>query len=494
MDFELAGGYSTNLVEFTDNGSDYFIRTDGTDISGETFTNIQGDYYFAAQDLDGEGATLPLTLSIDDANISGLTDLALSVMMAEDDASDNAEDWDDADYVHIDYDIDNSGTFINLIHIEAAGGTNSTPMIDTNFDGTGDGTALTNAFAEFSASIAETGSLIDIRITFFLDSGDEDIALDNIRLTGSGSQALQPEPSNHVLNFSGTPSYNNIELTWSDNNGSTPAENYLIKASNVSLDAITDPVDGSIDDNDTDLSDGSAIININSGVQSYNWTGLQTSTTYFFKIYPYTNSSTDTDYKTDGTIPSTTVSTLELPNIIIPEIMINPDSTSDLNGEWIELFNAGTETVNIDGWILSDNGTDSHTISNGGTLNIASGEYLVLGIDSNTTTNGGYPCDYKYSNFSLANSADEIIIKDETTVIDSLAYDETASWAIPVGASLVFTGTPDDDNSLYTNWTTSTLRLDNFTGVVGDKGSPGTSSVIDCILNIKVFLEGSLGL
>jgi hypothetical protein len=76
-------------------------------------------------------------------------------------------------------------------------------------------------------------------------------------------------------------------------------------------------------------------------------------------------------------------------------------------------------------------------------------------------------------------------------VVDSVAYDD-GTWTIPVGASIVFTGTSEEDNNLYSNWATSTLRLDNFSGNIGDKGSPGTSSVIDCILNIKLFLEGSL--
>ena len=72
FNFETPGGYSTSIPEFTDfvnpgtgtDGRDYFIRTDGTNTRAETYTNKQGSYYFAAQDIDGEGATLPVYLLI----------------------------------------------------------------------------------------------------------------------------------------------------------------------------------------------------------------------------------------------------------------------------------------------------------------------------------------------------------------------------------------------------------------------------------------------
>jgi Lamin Tail Domain len=492
LDFESAGGYTTSVTEFHVDGDTYFERTNGTDIV-DSFTNTQGSSFFAAQDIDGNLDIPPLYLTIEDVDISGYTEIVFSVHLAEGDDGTN-QDWDASDYMHISYDIDNSGNFSNLLWVENDGTTyNTAPQIDTDFDGIGEGAEITSEFTEYTAPILGSGSTIDIKIEFNgLTSADEDIALDNIRLTGTGSTSnVDPEPSAHITDLAGTSTYKSITLTWLDNNGETTADNFLICASTVSLSAINNPSDGIEQSNDTDLSDGNGTMNINTGVQNYIWTGLSETTSYYFKIFPYTNSGADIDYKTDGTIPSLSLTTGEMPDIIITELMINPDSTLDNNGEWIELYNAGTETVNIDGWILSDNGTDAHTISNGGTLNIAVGEYLVLGIDSSRATNGDYPCDYEYSNFSLANSADEVILKDGATVIDSVAYDEAANWIIPVGASTVFIGTPNEDNNLYTQWATSTLRLDNFTGSVGDKGSPGTSSVIDCILNVKLFLEGA---
>ncbi|MCK0179483.1 T9SS type A sorting domain-containing protein [Flavobacteriaceae bacterium S0862] len=189
LTFENPGGYSTTIPEFTDQatqeGWDYFIRTDGSNISNENFLNIQGTYYFAAQDIDGEGATLPATLLLDNVNISGYSNIQFRVHLAEDDDGTN-QDWDNQDYVHFNYDIDNTGVFTNLLWIENDGpGGNREPLIDSDFNGIGDGTAITNTFTQFTQNITGTGALLDIEIVLSLDDGDEDIAIDNIEIWGT---------------------------------------------------------------------------------------------------------------------------------------------------------------------------------------------------------------------------------------------------------------------------------------------------------------------
>lgn len=189
LDFETAGGYTTTPAEFTDGGTDFFTRTDGSNIGGYTLSNLQGSWFFAAQDIDGDQAVEPVVLTVDDVNISGISNLQFGIYLAEEDDGSN-QDWDDLDYVHIDYDIDNSGSWTNLIWIENDGTTfNAAPLLDTNFDGDGDGTEITSTFTEFTANIAGTGSTIDIRVTFQVDSGDEDLAIDNLSLTGNAGAA-----------------------------------------------------------------------------------------------------------------------------------------------------------------------------------------------------------------------------------------------------------------------------------------------------------------
>lgn len=185
--FESTGGYSTTITEFTDGTGDYFIRTDGSNTTNEVFVNIQGAYYFAAQDIDGDGAIIPATFLLNNVNISGYSNIELRVYLAEDD--DGAvvnQDWDNPDYVHFNYDIDNTGTFTNLLWIENDGSAfNSAPFIDTDYDGIGDGTEITNTFTQFTQNVTGTGDLLDVEIIFNLNAGDEDIAIDNIEIWGT---------------------------------------------------------------------------------------------------------------------------------------------------------------------------------------------------------------------------------------------------------------------------------------------------------------------
>jgi len=167
--------------------SDYFTRTDGSDISAEII-GADGNF-FAAQDIDAGAMVSPATMVFDDLDISTYTNLTFGVVLAEDDSSDGKEDWDDSDSVHFDYQIDNSGTWIPMVWIEkeaTATEFNGLPRVDTDFDGIGDGTAITNSFDhenDIEFNIPDTGSLIDIRVTFNgLTSGDEDIAIAEIYL------------------------------------------------------------------------------------------------------------------------------------------------------------------------------------------------------------------------------------------------------------------------------------------------------------------------
>lgn len=119
-----------------------------------------------------------------------------------------------------------------------------------------------------------------------------------------------PEPTNHVTAFAATAdSDSEITLTWSDNDGTQPATGFLIvgktaAASFYSPSDTTDPSD------DTDWSDDEFEVKVASGVETYTVTGLTQSSLYDFQIYPYTNSGSLIDFKTDGTIPSASATTL----------------------------------------------------------------------------------------------------------------------------------------------------------------------------------------
>ena len=74
--------------------------------------------------------------------------------------------------------------------------------------------------------------------------------------------------------------------------------------------------------------------------------------------------------------------------------MHDPVQSVDYRGEWFEIYNNTSDTVNLNGLILQDNGGEQITVS--GTVNVASGDYIVLGARTNQSQNGGADVDYQY--------------------------------------------------------------------------------------------------
>ena len=169
-----------------------------------------------------------------------------------------------------------------------------------------------------------------------------------------------------------------------------------------------------------------------------------------------------------------------LGQIVINEIMYDPSVSGDVNGEWFELHNAGSNAVDINGWIVKDDtsATEKHTISNAGGLSIGAGGYLVLGRNSDTTLNGGVTVDYVYSRVSLSNSTDGLILANASdTEQDKVIWGRANSFPDPSNsASIALKGT-SLDNSVGANWCISTTPIK--TG--GDAGTPGAENS-DCLI------------
>jgi len=168
-----------------------------------SYSGLSGAGYYGVQDTDG--ATTPvdaITLDVTGVNITNYDTLELSFLLAEDDATDGNEDWDSTASFRVAVQIDGGG-FVDVFAVESEENpstpgdfTNEAPRVDTDFDGVGDGTPLTDAFTAFTVGIAGTGSLLDLRVTIEdLNAGDEDIALDDLRLTGHPI----PEPASLAL-------------------------------------------------------------------------------------------------------------------------------------------------------------------------------------------------------------------------------------------------------------------------------------------------------
>jgi hypothetical protein len=135
-------------------------------------------------------------------------------------------------------------------------------------------------------------------------TGSGQVTIDNIEWT---CDTALPEPLNYPTNFAATPGFFKITLNWIDATGGQVPSSYLVLGSDENN--IMPPNDGIPVADDPNLGDGKAALNILPGLQTCLFTGLLINTTYYFVIFPYTNSGASIDYKTDGTVPAVNATT-----------------------------------------------------------------------------------------------------------------------------------------------------------------------------------------
>lgn len=158
--------------------------------------------------------------------------------------------------------------------------------------------------------------------------------------------------------------------------------------------------------------------------------------------------------------------------MVITEFMFNPAAVSDTYGEWLELYNSGDSSVNLNGWSIKDQGTDSYTFSDN--IVVMPNDYVVLCKNTDTSVNGQIPCDASYSSFTLGNTADSIILADPASVaIDQISYDATVEpWKAlnQAGYSLQLDASSNDavSNDDGANWCNPIASFG-----LGDFGTPG---------------------
>jgi len=165
-----------------------------------------------------------------------------------------------------------------------------------------------------------------------------------------------------------------IDLSWTDATGAVLPDKYLIKASSSGFAAIIDPVDGVAELSDSDLSDGTGVANVSYGIQSYSFSGLSATTTYYFKIYSYTNSSTNIDFKIDGAIE--TASAVTGIASAISELFISEYVEGLSNNKYLEIYNGTASSIDLSTYdiLIYYNGNSSP----GSTINLAGSIYLPI--------------------------------------------------------------------------------------------------------------------
>lgn len=196
--FDNSAKFTTSTGFFSDGSGDYFgLAGDSADFGAgaapsglKAYEGVDGGF-LTGQDLDGEGADVPVTVEWSGIDIAGLQDIRFQGSFAE--FFDDPGDIDAGDYLRIEARID-SGEWQTVLAFAGAdftsGSFNGNFRQDSDFDGAGDGAQLGNALQEFTAQIAGSGANLDLRFSASVESGDEDFAADNFRIIGvSGGEA-----------------------------------------------------------------------------------------------------------------------------------------------------------------------------------------------------------------------------------------------------------------------------------------------------------------
>jgi len=149
-----------------------------------------------------------------------------------------------------------------------------------------------------------------------------------------GTFVPDPEPSNYPTDFSASPVAINVIIEWTDAVGEQLPFAYVVLG--TTGDNFTPPVDGVPVNDDTDFSDGEVALNVAFGEGSC-YFNVDPNTEYLFTIYPYTNTGSDIDYKTDGTAPtaSTTSNNFSIANLEGFDSDLGTWTGYDVNGEQI---------------------------------------------------------------------------------------------------------------------------------------------------------------
>lgn len=149
-------------------------------------------------------------------------------------------------------------------------------------------------------------------------------------------------------------------------------------------------------------------------------------------------------------------------DLIITELMIDPKTLSDTQGEWIELYNASGATIELRDCQLDDGAKSLHDIP---AALVEPGAYFTLAREAEP----GFVADLVVP-LSLTNTADSVAIICRGQEIDRVSYD--AEFAIKAGVSLALDPEQLDAsaNDLASAW------CQGSTEYATDLGSPGQAN------------------
>ncbi len=157
--------------------------------------------------------------------------------------------------------------------------------------------------------------------------------------------------------------------------------------------------------------------------------------------------------------------------LVITEMMADPEGVADRNGEWFEVYNPGSEAVDLQDWSLTSEGNAAYTIEE--SVSLEADERVVLARDEDPLGDGSLEPDHVYEEIYLANGSDWLRIKNpDGEIADHVFYE---AGAILAGHSRKLDPAVEPSasaNDAFDNWCPSLTDAEQLSND-DDYGSPG---------------------
>lgn len=171
--------------------------------------------------------------------------------------------------------------------------------------------------------------------------------------------------------------------------------------------------------------------------------------------------------------------------VVINEIMYNIPGSGEAQ-EYIELYNAGTTAVTLNGYEFVQGFAYAFPAVGSTPVSIAPNGYYVIAVDSAAFVAAfGISPDAEWTSGGLSNAGEDIVLVDTARMtVDSVNYDDTAPWPTDAdgnGHALQLCD-PTTDNALATNWgiTNNFIGFNTISTTDSLFGTPGAAN--NCVV------------
>jgi hypothetical protein len=172
--------------------------------------------------------------------------------------------------------------------------------------------------------------------------------------------------------------------------------------------------------------------------------------------------------------PALGPSDLLMGELVIDEVMTDPEAVDEQYGQWFEIYNASLFTVNLEGLAVRVDDVDLYHLTTA--FELESGGYAVIGTDDDTTVNGGVDVDAEWPagpTYQLSITDGDLSIENGSIVLDGISWRSDNGFPENSGSSMSLDPKHQNalDNDDGANWCSAIVTFGD-----GDYGTPGTGN------------------